>query len=158
MFKHISAHNLLFCSWPYTLRSSQRTPSSPETACDFSSLQVMCFMITAFLHLFFMAAFSWMLVEGLLLWSKVVAVNMSEDKRMKFYYVTGWGIYRLLCITCSEKCVNFLSSKSFSRIDSQMFDLIQYESCVPLLWRGCIFMCQSANIRIYKLKTFLLFF
>lgn len=90
-------------------------------------------MITAFLHLFFMAAFSWMLVEGLLLWSKVVAVNMSEDKRMKFYYVTGWGIYRLLCITCSEKCVNFLSSKSFSRIDSQMFDLIQYESCVPLL-------------------------
>ncbi|NWS43401.1 AGRD2 protein, partial [Probosciger aterrimus] len=53
--------------------------------------QVVCFMITAFLHLFFMAAFSWMLVEGLLLWSKVVAVNMSEDKRMKFYYVTGWG-------------------------------------------------------------------
>ncbi|KFU90511.1 putative G-protein coupled receptor 144, partial [Chaetura pelagica] len=54
--------------------------------------QVMCFTITAFLHLFFMAAFSWMLVEGLLLWSKVVAVNMSEDRRMKFYYVTGWGL------------------------------------------------------------------
>ncbi|NXX85269.1 AGRD2 protein, partial [Urocolius indicus] len=54
--------------------------------------QVMCFTVTAFLHLFFMAAFSWMLVEGLLLWSKVVAVNMSEDKRMKFYYATGWGL------------------------------------------------------------------
>ncbi|NXH82393.1 AGRD2 protein, partial [Edolisoma coerulescens] len=54
--------------------------------------QVLCFMVTAFLHLFFMAAFSWMLVEGLLLWSKVVAVNMSEDRRMKFYYVTGWGL------------------------------------------------------------------
>ncbi|NXE22095.1 AGRD2 protein, partial [Ardeotis kori] len=54
--------------------------------------QVVCFTITAFLHLFFMAAFSWMLVEGLLLWSKVVAVNMSEDRRMKFYYVTGWGL------------------------------------------------------------------
>ncbi|NWS54039.1 AGRD2 protein, partial [Chunga burmeisteri] len=53
---------------------------------------VMCFTVTAFLHLFFMAAFSWMLVEGLLLWSKVVAVNMSEDRRMKFYYVTGWGL------------------------------------------------------------------
>lgn len=50
-------------------------------------------MVTACLHLFFMAAFSWMLVEGLLLWSKVVAVNMSEDRRMKFYYVTGWGTY-----------------------------------------------------------------
>ncbi|NXC72624.1 AGRD2 protein, partial [Anhinga anhinga] len=54
--------------------------------------EVVCFMVTAFLHLFFMAAFSWMLVEGLLLWSKVVAVNMSEDRRMKFYYVTGWGL------------------------------------------------------------------
>ncbi|NXK40826.1 AGRD2 protein, partial [Piprites chloris] len=56
------------------------------------SNQVLCFLVTAFLHLFFMAAFSWMLVEGLLLWSKVVAVNMSEDRRMKFYYVTGWGL------------------------------------------------------------------
>ncbi|XP_071430628.1 adhesion G protein-coupled receptor D2 isoform X2 [Pithys albifrons albifrons] len=56
------------------------------------SNKVLCFMVTAFLHLFFMAAFSWMLVEGLLLWSKVVAVNMSEDRRMKFYYVTGWGL------------------------------------------------------------------
>ncbi|KFP11119.1 putative G-protein coupled receptor 144, partial [Egretta garzetta] len=54
--------------------------------------EVVCFTVTAFLHLFFMAAFSWMLVEGLLLWSKVVAVNMSEDRRMKFYYVTGWGL------------------------------------------------------------------
>uniref|UniRef100_K7FDM9 Adhesion G protein-coupled receptor D2 n=1 Tax=Pelodiscus sinensis TaxID=13735 RepID=K7FDM9_PELSI len=45
--------------------------------------QVLCFAVTAFLHLFFMAAFSWMLVEGLLLWSKV---------RMKFYYMTGWGL------------------------------------------------------------------
>uniref|UniRef100_K7FDM2 Adhesion G protein-coupled receptor D2 n=1 Tax=Pelodiscus sinensis TaxID=13735 RepID=K7FDM2_PELSI len=32
--------------------------------------QVLCFAVTAFLHLFFMAAFSWMLVEGLLLWRK----------------------------------------------------------------------------------------
>uniref|UniRef100_A0A8D0DIB0 G-protein coupled receptors family 2 profile 2 domain-containing protein n=1 Tax=Sander lucioperca TaxID=283035 RepID=A0A8D0DIB0_SANLU len=31
--------------------------------------------VAALLHLFFMAAFSWMLVEGLLLWSKVVAPN-----------------------------------------------------------------------------------
>ncbi|XP_071337901.1 adhesion G protein-coupled receptor D2 [Trachinotus anak] len=51
-----------------------------------------CFMVTALLHLFFMASFSWMLVEGLLLWSKVVSVNISEDRRMKLYYVIGWGL------------------------------------------------------------------
>uniref|UniRef100_A0A8C7CRY3 G-protein coupled receptors family 2 profile 2 domain-containing protein n=1 Tax=Oncorhynchus kisutch TaxID=8019 RepID=A0A8C7CRY3_ONCKI len=39
-----------------------------------------------------MAAFSWMLVEGLLLWSKVVAVNLSEDQHMKYYYLIGWGL------------------------------------------------------------------
>ena len=32
-----------------------------------------------------------MLVEGLLLWSKVVSVNISEDRRMKLYYIIGWG-------------------------------------------------------------------
>uniref|UniRef100_A0A3B3HAA5 Adhesion G protein-coupled receptor D2 n=2 Tax=Oryzias latipes TaxID=8090 RepID=A0A3B3HAA5_ORYLA len=51
-----------------------------------------CFLVTALLHLFFMASFSWMLVEGLLLWSKVVAVNISEDRRMKLYYIIGWGV------------------------------------------------------------------
>ncbi|XP_039767907.1 adhesion G-protein coupled receptor D2 [Ornithorhynchus anatinus] len=54
--------------------------------------KVACFTVTALLHLFFLAAFAWMLVEGLLLWSKVVAVNMSEDRRMVFYYMTGWGL------------------------------------------------------------------
>uniref|UniRef100_A0A8D3BIE0 G-protein coupled receptors family 2 profile 2 domain-containing protein n=1 Tax=Scophthalmus maximus TaxID=52904 RepID=A0A8D3BIE0_SCOMX len=39
-----------------------------------------------------MAAFSWMLVEGLLLWSKVVAVNLSEERHMKYYYLIGWGL------------------------------------------------------------------
>lgn len=48
-------------------------------------------MVTALLHLFYMASFSWMLVEGLLLWSKVVSVNISEDRRMKVYYIIGWG-------------------------------------------------------------------
>ncbi|XP_072096767.1 adhesion G protein-coupled receptor D2 [Mobula birostris] len=50
-----------------------------------------CWVVTVLLHLFFMAAFSWMLVEGILLWSKVVTVNFSEDKRVKYYYLIGWG-------------------------------------------------------------------
>ncbi|XP_045906602.1 adhesion G-protein coupled receptor D2 isoform X1 [Micropterus dolomieu] len=54
--------------------------------------KVACTLVAALLHLFFMAAFSWMLVEGLLLWSKVVAVNLSEDRHMKYYYLIGWGL------------------------------------------------------------------
>ncbi|MEQ2255790.1 hypothetical protein ILYODFUR_017615, partial [Ilyodon furcidens] len=55
-------------------------------------MQAACFMVTTLLHLCFMASFCWMLVEGLLLWSKVVSVNISEDRRMKLYYVIGWGL------------------------------------------------------------------
>nr|XP_023660394.1 adhesion G-protein coupled receptor D2-like isoform X2 [Paramormyrops kingsleyae] len=54
--------------------------------------KVACTLVAALLHLFFMAAFSWMLVEGLLLWSKVVAVNLSEAGHMKYYYLIGWGL------------------------------------------------------------------
>ncbi|XP_067376072.1 adhesion G-protein coupled receptor D2 isoform X2 [Channa argus] len=57
-----------------------------------SANEAACLVVTALLHLFFMASFSWMLVEGLLLWSKVVSVNISEDRRMKLYYVIGWGL------------------------------------------------------------------
>ncbi|XP_035235185.1 adhesion G-protein coupled receptor D2 [Anguilla anguilla] len=60
---------------------------------DSASLhQEVCLVVTAGLHLFFMASFTWMLVEGLLLWSKVVAVNMNEDRRMRLYYLIGWGV------------------------------------------------------------------
>ncbi|XP_077081071.1 adhesion G protein-coupled receptor D2 isoform X2 [Siphateles boraxobius] len=54
--------------------------------------QEACWLVTALLHLFFLSSFCWMLVEGLLLWSKVVSVNISEERRMKLYYVLGWGL------------------------------------------------------------------
>ncbi|XP_067253003.1 adhesion G-protein coupled receptor D2 [Chanodichthys erythropterus] len=54
--------------------------------------KVACMLVAALMHLFFMASFSWMLVEGLLLWSKVVSVNLSEDRHMKYYYLIGWGL------------------------------------------------------------------
>ncbi|XP_026100124.1 adhesion G-protein coupled receptor D2-like [Carassius auratus] len=54
--------------------------------------QEVCWLVTVLLHLFFLSSFCWMLVEGLLLWSKVVSVNISEDRRMKLYYVLGWGL------------------------------------------------------------------
>ncbi|XP_030622035.1 LOW QUALITY PROTEIN: adhesion G-protein coupled receptor D2 [Chanos chanos] len=54
--------------------------------------QEACLVVTALLHLFFLASFCWMLVEGLLLWSKVVSVNISEERRMRLYYALGWGL------------------------------------------------------------------
>uniref|UniRef100_W5LE35 Adhesion G-protein coupled receptor D2-like n=2 Tax=Astyanax mexicanus TaxID=7994 RepID=W5LE35_ASTMX len=70
--------------------------------------KVACTMVAALLHLFFMAAFSWMLVEGLLLWSKVVTVNLSEDRHMKYYYLIGWGLPVLIVtITLASASGNY---------------------------------------------------
>uniref|UniRef100_A0A672SHX8 Adhesion G protein-coupled receptor D2 n=1 Tax=Sinocyclocheilus grahami TaxID=75366 RepID=A0A672SHX8_SINGR len=57
-----------------------------------SGNQEVCWLVTVLLHLFFLSSFCWMLVEGLMLWSKVVSVNISEERRMKLYYVLGWGL------------------------------------------------------------------
>uniref|UniRef100_A0A3Q2XSW2 G-protein coupled receptors family 2 profile 2 domain-containing protein n=1 Tax=Hippocampus comes TaxID=109280 RepID=A0A3Q2XSW2_HIPCM len=66
--------------------------------------------VAALLHLFFMAAFSWMLVEGLLLWSKVVAVNLSEERHMKYYYLIGWGLPVLIVtITLASASEKYLA-------------------------------------------------
>uniref|UniRef100_A0A8C3WVH5 Adhesion G protein-coupled receptor D2 n=1 Tax=Catagonus wagneri TaxID=51154 RepID=A0A8C3WVH5_9CETA len=54
--------------------------------------KVACVAVTAVMHLLFLVAFSWMLVEGLLLWSRVVAVSMRPGPRMRLYYATGWGV------------------------------------------------------------------
>ncbi|XP_032722268.1 adhesion G-protein coupled receptor D2 [Lontra canadensis] len=54
--------------------------------------KVACVAVTAIMHLLFLVAFSWMLVEGLLLWSKVVVVRMRPGPRMALYYTTGWGV------------------------------------------------------------------
>lgn len=75
--------------------------------------------MAALLHLFFMAAFAWMLVEGLLLWSKVVAVNLSEDRHMKYYYLIGWGISFALfilsfCLTKSADVNLDVDNNSYS--------------------------------------------
>ncbi|XP_019731076.1 adhesion G-protein coupled receptor D2 isoform X1 [Hippocampus comes] len=72
--------------------------------------KVACTLVAALLHLFFMAAFSWMLVEGLLLWSKVVAVNLSEERHMKYYYLIGWGLPVLIVtITLASASEKYLA-------------------------------------------------
>uniref|UniRef100_A0A8D2JQW6 Adhesion G protein-coupled receptor D2 n=1 Tax=Sciurus vulgaris TaxID=55149 RepID=A0A8D2JQW6_SCIVU len=54
--------------------------------------KVACVAVTAAMHFLFLVAFSWMLVEGLLLWNKVVAVSMRPAPRMRLYHAIGWGM------------------------------------------------------------------
>ncbi|CAH3039846.1 unnamed protein product [Porites evermanni] len=56
-----------------------------------TSDKVLCKTIAVFLHYFFMTAFTWMLVEGVHLYLKVVQVYKSENLKMFYYYASGWG-------------------------------------------------------------------
>ncbi|XP_072026443.1 adhesion G protein-coupled receptor B3-like [Amphiura filiformis] len=53
--------------------------------------KVICTTIAWFLHLLYMAAFCWMLCEGLHLYLKIVQV-FSHRKTLPIYYGVGWGI------------------------------------------------------------------
>lgn len=52
--------------------------------------QIACKAVALFLHYLYTAAFTWMLCEGVHLYSKVVEV-FSEGSKMKYYYALGWG-------------------------------------------------------------------
>ena len=57
-------------------------------------LQIACKAVALFLHYLYTAAFTWMLCEGIHLYSKIVEV-FSEGSKMKYYYALGWGKLQL---------------------------------------------------------------
>ncbi|XP_044175112.1 adhesion G-protein coupled receptor D1-like isoform X1 [Acropora millepora] len=56
-----------------------------------TSNQVVCKIIAVFMHYFYLTAFTWMLVEGLHLYLKVVQVFKTENVKILYYYIFGWG-------------------------------------------------------------------
>ncbi|XP_078310166.1 uncharacterized protein LOC111100591 isoform X2 [Crassostrea virginica] len=60
--------------------------------------KLVCSMVALVLHYFYSAVFVWMLVEGLLLYSKVVQVFGREQSRIVYYYAFGWGVPLLIVV------------------------------------------------------------
>lgn len=56
----------------------------------FSSSQNACPIFAGLLHFFFLAAFSWMCLEGVQLYLMLVEVFESEYSRKKYYYLCGY--------------------------------------------------------------------
>jgi len=65
---------------------------------------MVCRVMAAVLHYCFMSVFTWMLVEGLHLYTKVVQVFGNERSRNIYYLLFGWGNI-MFCFVC------FLMSK-----------------------------------------------
>ncbi|XP_026639732.1 adhesion G protein-coupled receptor L2 isoform X24 [Microtus ochrogaster] len=57
---------------------------------DKTSYPALCPVFAGLLHFFFLAAFSWMCLEGVQLYLMLVEVFESEYSRKKYYYVAGY--------------------------------------------------------------------
>ncbi|KAF4071572.1 hypothetical protein AMELA_G00274890 [Ameiurus melas] len=61
-----------------------------------SDQPIACAVFAALLHFFFLAAFTWMFLEGVQLYIMLVEVFESEYSRTKYFYLTGYGVPALI--------------------------------------------------------------
>ncbi|XP_053559162.1 adhesion G protein-coupled receptor L3 [Bombina bombina] len=57
---------------------------------------IACAVFAALLHFFFLAAFTWMFLEGVQLYIMLVEVFESEHSRKKYFYLVGYGMPALI--------------------------------------------------------------
>ena len=57
----------------------------------FYNYQVGCAFVAALLHYLFLAAFCWMLCEGVMLHLMLVAVFSKLSRKWWFFLILGWG-------------------------------------------------------------------
>ncbi|XP_075891593.1 adhesion G protein-coupled receptor L3 isoform X2 [Nelusetta ayraudi] len=57
---------------------------------------IACAAFAALLHFFFLAAFTWMFLEGVQLYIMLVEVFESEHSRRRYFYMVGYGVPALI--------------------------------------------------------------
>ncbi|KAM9717265.1 adhesion G protein-coupled receptor L3 isoform 22-T23 [Menidia menidia] len=61
-----------------------------------SDQPIACAVFAALLHFFFLAAFTWMFLEGVQLYIMLVEVFESEHSRRRYFYLVGYGVPALI--------------------------------------------------------------
>lgn len=73
---------------PATIRNPR-----DKTCSSYFSLQGVCIAVAVMLHYFFTASFTWMCVEAIHMFSKIVSVFNIQTIRMRYYVALGWGTF-----------------------------------------------------------------
>lgn len=58
---------------------------------DNADFPALCTVIAALLHYLFLAAFAWMLLEGVELYALLIEVFEPEHSRRRYFYLFGYG-------------------------------------------------------------------
>uniref|UniRef100_A0A8C4IRT6 Adhesion G protein-coupled receptor L3 n=1 Tax=Dicentrarchus labrax TaxID=13489 RepID=A0A8C4IRT6_DICLA len=68
----------------------------PSFQVDWLTRTIACAVFAALLHFFFLAAFTWMFLEGVQLYIMLVEVFESEHSRRRYFYLVGYGVPALI--------------------------------------------------------------
>ena len=111
--------NLLFAPKISNLKERDK-----NTKKSFSS-QAACVTIAALMQYFLMAAFCWMLIEGIYLYLFVVKVYNINTK-MYMYHVISWGEFFIFFQTCTAYCNNAFGSPNLVFSCSKVLDFFPF--------------------------------
>ncbi|XP_040580537.1 adhesion G protein-coupled receptor L3 isoform X2 [Lepeophtheirus salmonis] len=75
--------------------------------------KLLCIVISACLHFFFLSSFFWMLLEGINIYLKLVKVFDSGIPRRSVYYMTGYG-FPLIIVLLSAFGIEYFSQGGYT--------------------------------------------
>ncbi|KPP75808.1 hypothetical protein Z043_104921 [Scleropages formosus] len=94
---------------------------------------VACAVFAALLHFFFLAAFTWMFLEGVQLYIMLVEVFESEHSRRRYFYLVGYGVPAL--IVAVSAAVDYRSYGT-DRVQSRSLSDVPWNTAVMFALRG----------------------
>ncbi|RXM27053.1 Adhesion G protein-coupled receptor L3 [Acipenser ruthenus] len=112
---------------------------------------IACAVFAALLHFFFLAAFTWMFLEGVQLYIMLVEVFESERSRRKYFYLVGYGAPAL--IVAVSAAVDYRSYGT-DRV-SWVIGAIALLCLLGLTWAfGLMYINESTVIMAYLFTIF----
>uniref|UniRef100_A0A3B4ADY4 Adhesion G protein-coupled receptor L3 n=1 Tax=Periophthalmus magnuspinnatus TaxID=409849 RepID=A0A3B4ADY4_9GOBI len=79
---------------------------------------IACAVFAALLHFFFLAAFTWMFLEGVQLYIMLVEVFESEHSRRRYFYIVGYGVPALIVAVSAAVDYRSYGTDCWLRLDT----------------------------------------
>ncbi|XP_077969255.1 uncharacterized protein LOC120344893 isoform X2 [Styela clava] len=99
---------LVISSWTNNIKSMNVIDDDDERTTN-----TQCIVLTFFSHFLLLSAIFWMLVEGIVIYRKIVVVlSRQRNSFSNLYYVIGWGVPVAVATICI--CVGLLTEKKYN--------------------------------------------
>uniref|UniRef100_I3MB60 Adhesion G protein-coupled receptor L3 n=1 Tax=Ictidomys tridecemlineatus TaxID=43179 RepID=I3MB60_ICTTR len=116
---------------------------------------IACAVFAALLHFFFLAAFTWMFLEGVQLYIMLVEVFESEHSRRKYFYLVGYGMPALIVAVSAAVDYRSYGTDKVANFPEQFICAIALLCLLGLTWAfGLMYINESTVIMAYLFTIF----